>query len=159
MLKIGVSALAAGVVAGVMLLLAPAPASAVTVPGSASAAPADAAMVEKVGSHRGYRSRSYRSRGRERSRSYDRRRHGSRYSYRRPGFTYHYGGYYYAHPWWLGPSIGFGVTVPVTPVYPVMSAHVQWCLNRFQTYDVRTDTYVPRIGVRVRCISPYPPPW
>lgn len=155
MLKIGVSALAAGVVAGVMLLLAPAPASAVTMPGSASAATADAAMVEKVSSHR----RSGRSRGRERSRSYDPRRHGSRYSHRRPGFTFHYGGYYYAHPWWLGPSIGFGVTVPVAPVYPVMSAHVQYCLNRFQTYDVGTDTYVPRIGVRARCISPYPPPW
>jgi hypothetical protein len=154
MLKVGVSALAAGVVAGVMLLLAPAPASAVTMPGVASAAPADAAMVEKVGSH-------YRSRGRERSRSYDRRRHGSRYSSRRPGFTYYYGGYYYANPWWLGPSFGFGVTVPiypVTPVYPVMSAHAQWC-SRYMTYDVRTDTYVPRIGVRVRCISPYPPPW
>jgi hypothetical protein len=158
MLKIGVSALAAGVVAGVMLLLAPAPASAVTMPGTASAALADAAMVGKVGSHR-----SYRSRGRERARSYDRRYHGSRYRYRRPGFTFHYGGYYYAHPWWLGPSIGLGVTVPVAPayppVYPAMSAHVQWCLNRFRTYDVRTDTYVPRIGVRARCHSPYPPPW
>jgi hypothetical protein len=159
MRKIGVSALAASVVAGVMLLLAPPPASAATMPGSASAAPADAAMVEKVGSHRSYRPRSYRSRGRERSRSYDRRYHGGRSRYRSPGFTFHYGGYYYANPWWLGPSIGFGVTVPVTPVYPVMSAHAQYCLNRFQTYDIGTDTYVPRIGVRARCISPYPPPW
>ena len=35
------------------------------------------------------------------------------------------------------------------------NAHVNWCLNRYRSYDVRTDTYVPRRGVRKYCNSPY----
>ena len=32
-------------------------------------------------------------------------RHGPRYRFRRPGFVYYYGGYWYPRPWW---SIGIG---------------------------------------------------
>jgi hypothetical protein len=31
---------------------------------------------------------------------YSRSRHGPRYRVKRPGYTYYYGGYYYARPWW-----------------------------------------------------------
>jgi hypothetical protein len=144
MRKLGVPAAAAALIGGVMLLFAPAPASAMALPGPALMAPGETAMVEEVQRRRG-----------ERSRRYDRRRHGSRHRHRRPGFHYYYGGYYYAHPWWLAP--GIGVTVPVYPApgLHLPAAHVQWCMNRYRTYDPATDTYVPRVGVRARCISPY----
>lgn len=50
-----------------------------------------------------------------------------------------------------------GVTMAVYPPPSVYGhySHVQWCINRYRSYDPRTDTYVPRIGVRARCNSPY----
>lgn len=38
---------------------------------------------------------------------YSRRYHGPRYRYRRSGYPYFYGGYYYSVPWW---TFGFAVT-------------------------------------------------
>ena len=37
----------------------------------------------------------------------------------------------------------------------VPSAHVRWCLNRYRSYDVRTDTFQPNRGPRRYCVSPY----
>jgi hypothetical protein len=34
-------------------------------------------------------------------------------------------------------------------------AHVRWCLNRYRSYDVRTDTFQPHRGPRRYCVSPY----
>jgi hypothetical protein len=151
MRKSGVYAAAAAMIGGAVVLFAPAPAAATVVSGAAAAATVETAAVAEEVRHR----RDHRS-SRHRSWRYDRHRHGHRYSHRRPGFTYYYGGYYYANPWWVGPSVGFGVTVPVYPAPSVnMSAHVQWCMNRYRSYDPHTDTYVPRIGVRARCNSPY----
>lgn len=163
MKKIGLCAAAAAVIGGAMLLFGPAPATATTLTSFTLAAPGETATTEEVRHRRGHRSRRHSRRHRSGySRRYDRHRHGRRYRYRRPGFSYGYGGYYYANPWWVGPGIGLGVTVPVypAPVYPAPSlhghsGHVQWCMNRYRTYDVATDTYVPRIGVRARCNSPY----
>ena len=31
---------------------------------------------------------------------YSRAKHGPRFRVKRPGYTYYYGGYYYARPWW-----------------------------------------------------------
>jgi hypothetical protein len=162
MSKFVFSGLAAGVIGGAMLLSGGAPASAVTLPSAAVTLPAEAGMVEEVRSHgrisrRGDHRRYSRRDGR---RHYDRHRHGPRYSYRRPGFQHYYGGYYYGSPWWTGPSIGFGITVPGVTLglgggYGGRSAHVQWCLNRYRTYDPATDTYIPRVGQRAYCNSPY----
>ncbi|WP_265519805.1 BA14K family protein [Nitratireductor luteus] len=33
--------------------------------------------------------------------------------------------------------------------------HVQWCLQRYRSYDVRTDTFQPYSGPRRYCNSPY----
>jgi hypothetical protein len=150
MRKIGLCAAAAAMIGGAMLLFGPAPATATTLTSFTLAAPGETATTEEVRHRPGHRSRRH-------SRRYDRHRHGSRYRSRRPGFSHFYGGYYYANPWWLAPGIGLGVTVPVYPAPGVYghSAHVQWCMNRYRTYDPRTDTYVPRIGVRARCNSPY----
>lgn len=35
------------------------------------------------------------------------------------------------------------------------SAHVNWCINRYRSYDVYTDTFQPYHGPRRRCNSPY----
>ena len=58
---------------------------------------------------RGDDNRGYdRRRGGERYARYNRRNHGHRYRDRRPGFSYYYGGYYYAQPWWMvGPGYGY----------------------------------------------------
>ena len=155
MFKFVFSGLAAGVIGGAMLLSGTAPASAVSLPSMAVTAPAEAAMVEEV-QRRGDRRYSRRD-GR---RDYNRHRHGSRYSYRRPGFNHYYGGYYYSSPWWNGPGIGFGITLPGVALglgggYGGSSAHTQWCLNRYRTYDPGSDTYIPRVGERAYCNSPY----
>lgn len=34
-------------------------------------------------------------------------------------------------------------------------AHVNWCLNRYRSYDPRSDTFQPYRGPRRRCNSPY----
>ncbi|MGE3307472.1 MAG: BA14K family protein, partial [Rhizobiaceae bacterium] len=36
-----------------------------------------------------------------------------------------------------------------------LDAHQQWCLNRWRSYDVRSDTYQPSRGDRRYCNSPY----
>lgn len=33
--------------------------------------------------------------------------------------------------------------------------HIEWCLDRYRSYDIRSDTYQPFEGPRRRCISPY----
>jgi hypothetical protein len=154
--KFVMSGIAAGVIGGAMLLSGSAPASAATLPSFAVATPGDTAVVENVQ----YSSRDRRARRDRQARRYDRRYHGQRYSYARPGFRHYYGGHYYSSPWWYGPSIGFGFTLPgvtlgLTPGYGGSSAHVQWCMNRYRTYDPGTDTYIPRVGERAYCNSPY----
>ena len=151
MTMVGVSAALVALLGGAVLAFSPAPVSATAVAGFTVAAPDGSSAVEEVKQ----RKRSHRSR--RHSRRYDRHRHGHRYSYRRPGFDFYYGGYYYDSPWWIGPGIGIGVTVPVYPTVPQLHlppAHIQWC-SRYRTYDPVTDTYVPRIGVRARCQSPF----
>ncbi len=147
MSKLGFSALAAGLIGGVILLSGSAtPASAAALPSPAIVAPGDTAMVEEVRRH----NRA------DRQRRWDRRYHGPRYRSPRAGFRHRHGGFYYAHPWWLGPGISFGLTVPgVSLGLGLPSAHVQWCMNRYRTYDPGSDTYFPRVGVRARCSSPY----
>jgi hypothetical protein len=147
------TAVTAGLVGGAMLLFgAAAPASAATLPSLAVTAPAEASMVEQV-----QRRGDHRARRGDRARRYDRQRHGPRYSYRRPGFHYHYGGHYYSSPWWTGPSIGFGITVPgvTLGLGGRSSAHVQWCHNRFRSYNAATDSYLGYDGRYHRCNSPY----
>jgi hypothetical protein len=42
-------------------------------------------------------------------------RHGHRYKYRRPGYGYYYGGYWYAQPWWLPGYYYGGPTIVIRP--------------------------------------------
>jgi hypothetical protein len=40
-------------------------------------------------------------------------------------------------------------------VYRGGNAHVQWCYDRYRTYRASDNTYVPRVGYRAYCNSPY----
>ncbi|TDH38162.1 BA14K family protein [Pseudohoeflea suaedae] len=35
------------------------------------------------------------------------------------------------------------------------NAHVAWCLNRYRSYDIPSDTYMSHSGYRKYCNSPY----
>jgi hypothetical protein len=37
------------------------------------------------------------------------------------------------------------------------SRHVEWCLNRYRSYNVRTNTWVAYSGRVHQCVSPYGP--
>ena len=41
------------------------------------------------------------------------------------------------------------------PVIHLTQAHVQWCYDRYRTYDHRSNSFVIRHGQRAYCISPY----
>ena len=152
-------ALAAGLFGGAMLLSGLAPASAATLPSAGFAAPGETAVVEQV---------AKRDRDRERSVRWDRSRHGPRYSYARPGYSHFHGGYYYSMPWWIGPSISLGLSVPSYGYgygygngygygagQGYGGGHVEWCLNRYRSYDPASDTYMGYDGYRHRCNSPF----
>jgi len=66
---------------------------------------------------------------------------------RKRGYRYRYRGWYYTYPWWL--------YVAALPYASYSDAHVEWCLNRYQSYDPRTNTYLGYDGFRHECISPY----
>jgi len=40
-------------------------------------------------------------------------------------------------------------------VYRSGDAHVQWCYDNYRTYRAYDNTYVPRVGQRAYCNSPY----
>jgi Ni/Co efflux regulator RcnB len=155
-----ITAVAAGLIGGTMLLFAAAPASAATLPSLTVAAPAEAGMVEKVQRRgdrrvrRGDRARSYSHRGHRAHRS---RSHASRSfrHHRGPSFSrsfrHHHRHYRY------GPSIGFSFIVPgvTLGIGGGSSSHVDWCLNRYRSYDPSTDTFLGYDGYRHRCNSPY----
>jgi len=56
------------------------------------------------------------------------------------------GAYYYNDDYYdEGPNYGYGG----------YNAHVQWCLNRYRSYDPASDTYMGYDGYRHRCRAPY----
>ena len=83
---------------------------------------------------------------------YDRHRHGNRYRHRRHGYGHYYGGYWYRTPWWI---LGTGLAIGAGAAAAGSNNHVQWCLNRYRSYNVRTDTYRGYDGYDHRCNSPY----
>ena len=86
------------------------------------------------------------------------RYYGNRYPYRRyPYYGYGYGdGYGYGSSW-IGfgvPFFGFGYDDYGYDNYGG-GGHVRWCLNRYRSYDPRSDTYLGYDGHRHFCRSPY----
>lgn len=84
---------------------------------------------------------------------------------------YYYGGYPYAYPPPPPPQYPYySGTYYGGPYYPkpyyrpyykksymggMNSAHVQWCLSRYRTYNPATNTYFRKPGVPAVCYSPY----
>lgn len=82
--------------------------------------------------------------------AYKRNRHGRRYRNRRSGFSHFYNGFYYSSPFWLGAA----------PLYYSYSgnnwdAHVEWCHDRYRSYNERRDAFKGYDGLWHKCNSPY----
>jgi len=80
------------------------------------------------------------------SHRYDRRRHGPRYKNRRRGHRHYYRGYWYSSPWWF-----------YSTPRRYYSRHVRWCLDRYRSYNLKTDMFFGFDGKYHRCRSPYRP--
>lgn len=80
---------------------------------------------------------------------------GPRYRYRYPGYNYFYGGFWYPWPWWSVGYYGGGYNDYGYGGGYGASAHVEWCLNRYRSYDPRTNTYMGYDGRRHSCNSPF----
>ncbi|MCB1381114.1 MAG: BA14K family protein [Alphaproteobacteria bacterium] len=94
--------------------------------------------------------------------NYNKHRHGERRHRRDHRFRFYFDGYYYRDPFWLNYSdYGYYDDDYYDDGYDDGyydgggSAHVQWCLNRYRSYNPRTDSYTGYDGLRHRCYSPY----
>lgn len=127
--------------------------------GGASAFPVQSGPAAETGSsslltevrHRGERHRVM---------HYDRHRHGIRCGRWSDRCRYRYGGFYYENPWWLFPVVGAGIALGAAGAYDgggYGSRHVEWCLDRYRSYNPRYNTWVSYSGQVRQCISPYGP--
>lgn len=98
-----------------------------------------------------------------------RERHGSRCEYRRAECRHFYRGYYYETPWWTLPfAVGEGIGS--NRYYDGddgdyddedyddggwENSHIEWCLNRYRSYNPRNNTWVSYSGKVKECISPF----
>jgi preprotein translocase subunit Sec61beta len=92
-----------------------------------------------------------------RNRYWDRRKHGNRHHRRSNRYRHYYGGYYYENPWWILPMIGAGIALSHRNYGNYGNNHVEWCLNRYRSYNVRTNTWRSYSGHVRQCVSPYGP--
>ena len=126
-----------------------------------------AADIQLVGHRRhagggGYKSRRRASGGRYKTRRHagvhkGRKYRGRRYRNRRSGYRHYHGGYWYPYAWWLGSA---AVGVAIASQYDGYNrggddAHVEWCLDRYRSYNPRTDAFLAYSGRYKQCISPY----
>lgn len=97
---------------------------------------------------------------------YNRYRHGYRCNSWSNNCRHYYGGYWYQNPWWTYPAIGIGIGIGAGAYYDDYYApppraygnrHVRWCLDRYRSYNPRTNTWVAYSGRVNQCISPYGP--
>lgn len=73
----------------------------------------------------------------------------------RPGYRRHSDGFWYPlAAFAAGAIIGGAVNAPRAG-QALSQRHVQWCTARYRTYRAYDNTYVPRVGVRAQCRSPY----
>lgn len=83
---------------------------------------------------------------------WDRHRHGDRFRHSHGIYTHFHDGYYYGSPWWTetAPLVvlddddgGFG------------DDHVEWCMDRYRSYNPDNNTWVSYSGEVRECISPF----
>jgi hypothetical protein len=99
---------------------------------------------------------------------WDRERQGSRCEYRRGECRHFYRGYYYETPWWTLP-FAVGENIGSNRYYDDEedyydddydnggwdNSHIEWCLNRYRSYNPRNNTWVSYSGRVRECISPF----
>ncbi|WP_310416837.1 BA14K family protein [Mycoplana sp. BE70] len=79
----------------------------------------------------------------------------------RPGYRRHNDGWWYPlAAFGAGAIIGGAIAsppryAPPPPRSNYASAHVEWCASRYRTYRAYDNTYVPQVGYRAKCVSPY----
>ena len=100
--------------------------------------------------NRGWRN----NRGWNRGWRYNRFAHGPRYRYRHGGFRHYNNGWWYASPFWFG-AIAAAPYYYARPRAYYGGGHVEWCLNRYNSYNPRTDSFLGYDGYYRRCNSPY----
>lgn len=92
-----------------------------------------------------------------RHREWRRERHGNRMRHRTHRYRHYHGGYWYDNPWWVLPFVGAGIALSTRDYDGYGSRHVEWCLDRYRSYNVRTNTWVSYSGRVHQCVSPYGP--
>lgn len=84
------------------------------------------------------------------------RRDGRRCNSRFGNCRHFHRGYYYETPWWTLPLIVGGLAAQNN--YDgggYGSRHVEWCLDRYRSYNPRTNTWLSYSGNVNQCNSPY----
>jgi hypothetical protein len=98
------------------------------------------------------RNRAHR-RGQRHHFSYKRNHHGKRFSRKQRGYNHFYNGFWYSAPFWTygyydrAPAYSYGASD--------WELHVEWCHNRYRSYNERRDAFKGYDGRWHRCISPY----
>jgi hypothetical protein len=89
--------------------------------------------------------------------TWDRHRDGDRCGKRSRDCRHYHNGYYYATPWWTLPLIGgaYALGAQGRHIDRYGDAHVEWCLDHYRSYNVRTNTWVAYSGEIRQCRSPY----
>ncbi|WP_394801906.1 BA14K family protein [Rhizobium halophilum] len=128
-----------------------APAGAVVMP---SVKASQASAVEQV-QYR-HRDRDHRrwDRDRDHRRGYYRGHRG--YREHRRGYRRHNDGWWYPlAAFGAGALIGGAASSNQPRAAGINPKHYEWCANRYRTYRASDNTYVPRVGIRAECTSPY----
>lgn len=95
-------------------------------------------------------------RDRRMRRDWNRDRDGRRCSKRFGDCRHFHNGYYYQTPWWTLPLIiGGSIAANNYDDDSYGSLHVEWCLNRYRSYNPRTNLWVAYSGNVYECNSPY----
>ncbi len=95
--------------------------------------------------------------------TYNRNDHGRRCRTRAGGCRHYRQGYYYETPWWTIPLIIGGAIASSDRDYydddrfegRGSSRHVEWCFDRYRSYDPRHNTWVSYSGAVRQCRSPF----
>ena len=95
--------------------------------------------------------------------TYNRNDHGRRCRTRAGGCRHFHRGYYYETPWWTLPLIIGGAIASSDRDYydddrfegRGNSRHVEWCFDRYRSYNPRYNTWVSYSGDVRQCRSPF----
>ena len=85
------------------------------------------------------------------------RRDGRRCNSRFGNCRHFHNGYYYETPWWTLPLI-IGGSIAAQNNYDgggYGGRHVEWCMDRYRSYNPRSNTWVSYSGNVNQCNSPY----